>query len=127
MTQDEILELEAYCIEKGISKKEGLKQYNVTDWNYYSSKRKLGLSKPPVQSSFTSKDTGSFIPIIFQNEAVGANKSKSRSRRETELARGNVLTIELRTSIGTELRIQGQMNISMLREILNSSGGQKDV
>ncbi|MEF9987436.1 MAG: hypothetical protein RR735_10005, partial [Bacteroidales bacterium] len=107
------------------SKRKVLKQKNITCYNYYTSRQRLQLEGKLQESSLT----GSFIPVVFDSDNSKAEKKrKSRTRRETELAKGNVLTIEMRTSTGTELRIQGQMNISMLREILySSSGGDKNV
>ena len=125
MTKEEIVEFEIYCKENKVNKKEALKQRSITYWNYYTSKKRLNSE---AESPLT-KSSGSFIPVVFGGDGSKHEKrSKSRVRRETELAKGNVLTIEMRTSTGTELRIQGQMNISMLREILNaSSGGNKNV
>lgn len=121
MTKEEVLELEAYCISSGASKREALQHFNVTEWNYYNSKRKLGMSPPLRSSADKPESPGVFIPVILEKNSQLAAKPKRRARRENELAKGNVLTIEMRTSNGTELRIQGQMNISMLREILHSS------
>lgn len=125
MTKEEIVEFESYCKENKVNKKEALKQRGITYWNYYTSKKRLNTEGETSET----KSLGAFIPVVFGDDNTKLEKrSKSRVRRETELARGNVLTIEMRTSTGTELRIQGQMNISMLREILNSSsGGNKNV
>lgn len=121
MTREEIQEFNNYRKSTGSNLKAALKHYGITYHNYYKSRR---LLEEGSASTSAKEDLGTFIPVVFSKEATGIDKPKqnrSRNRRESELAKGNVLTIEMRTPTGTELRIQGQMNVSMLREILNSS------
>ena len=47
--------------------------------------------------------------------------TRTSKQKEFEMAKGNDLLIEMRTPGGVELRIQGQINVSMLREIIGVS------
>ena len=125
MTQKELLEFNAFRAAAKITLKEALKQRDLTYWEYYKAKKQM-MAELPENSK---DDSGAFIPVVFSDSHNSKmTKSKTRSRRETELAKGNILTIEMRMSTGPELRIQGQMNISMLREILITTSGEvKDV
>ena len=125
MTKEELQEFNSYREASNLNLKDALKQQGVTYWSYYKARRQTVDSS----AGTTENIPGAFIPVVFSEQKNSKIvKPGRRSRRETELAKGNILTIEMRTPTGTELRIQGQMNISMLREILiTTSGGSKDV
>ena len=63
-------------------------------------------------------------PIDIPNNTLSASTSRRSKRKEEQLAQGNVLTIEMRTGNGTELRIQGQINVALIKEIISSAGGK---
>ncbi len=132
MTREDILEIDTHCAKRGISRAAYLRELGLSQNAYYNARRRyLGdfkeLSNDLMAegSSTNQPQAGSFLPIQFTRDTPPATPKRTRSRRkqEQELANGNTLLIEMRTPSGTELRIQGQINIKMLKEIIHASGG----
>ncbi len=134
MTREDILEIDRHCAKRGISRVAYLRELGLSQNAYYNTRRRyLGDFKEPSVdliaegSSTDQRQAGSFLPIQFsranQSSTAPRKRTRSQRKREQELANGNTLLIEMRTPSGTELRIQGQINIKMLKEIIHASGG----
>ena len=134
MTREDILEIDSHCATSGISRAAYLRELGQSQNAYYNARRRYfgGFKEPSNDliaecSSIDLPQAGSFLPIQFShaNQSTTAPRKRTRSqrKREQELANGNTLLIEMRTPSGTELRIQGQINIKMLKEIIHASGG----
>lgn len=137
LTRDEILNIDAHCRDNGVSRAAYLRELGNSQNEYYNSRRRLlGSVNEKVRGDIVATDgqtpidgsgdcTGGFLPIQFTRDTPPATPKRTRSKRkqEQELANGNTLLIEMRTPSGTELRIQGQINIKMLKEIIHASGG----
>lgn len=54
----------SYCQEKGISYKEGYKEFGVTQWVFYSAKRKYMSEEKSSLCGIFRKIT-SFVSVIF--------------------------------------------------------------
>ena len=125
MTKEEILQLDNYCQLHNIRKVDRLKELGITYYNYNKS-RKLyfnAYGSEIIQSNFIAI-TPHMAPIDIPNNTLSASMSRRSKRKEEQLAQGNVLTIEMRTGNGTELRIQGQINVALIKEIISSAGGK---
>ncbi len=137
LTRDEILNIDAHCRDNGVSRSTYLRELGRSSNEYYNSRRRLfGEDKSKTSTdAFAAQEqalvennagnSGGFLPIQFTRDTQPATHKRTRSQRkqEQELANGNTLLIEMRTPSGTELRIQGQINIKMLKEIIHASGG----
>ena len=137
LTRDEILNIDAHCRDNGVSRSAYLRELGCSSNEYYNSRRRLfggDKSRTPTdalaaQAQILTEDyagnSEGFLPIQFTRDTPPATRKRTRSqrKREQELANGNTLLIEMRTPSGTELRIQGQINIKMLKEIIHASGG----
>ncbi|MFR9546553.1 MAG: hypothetical protein SNJ29_13395 [Rikenellaceae bacterium] len=138
LTRDEILNIDAHCRDNGVSRSAYLRELGRSSNEYYNSRRRLfggDKGKTPAEAYVTQQEqmlvedsaenSGGFLPIQFTRNTPPATPKRTRSKRkqEQELANGNTLLIEMRTPSGTELRIQGQINIKMLKEIIHASGG----
>ena len=128
MTEQEIRDIDAYCAEYSVSKDERLKELCINRNQFYYFRRKYNLGTTSDLSANNPADiSGSFIPVKFPGFSP-PKPTRSSRKKDYEMAQGNTLTIEMRTPSGTELRIQGQINIKMLREIIQSSStGGTDV
>ena len=116
MSKEELLAIDNYCITNNVSKKSRLRELGISKHSYYHFRQKYF---PVSDEIMSSSDVGSFIPLNFHSKS--SNPTRSSRQKEFEMTKGNALTIEMRTPRGVELRIQGQINVSMLREIIQSS------
>ena len=130
LTKDEIQNIDVHCRDNNISRAAYLREIGVSQNVYYSSRRRwfgdaVTEEACAIESENISSTNGGFVPIEFNRtpKAAISKRSRSQNKREQELAKGNTLLIEMRTPSGTELRIQGQINIKMLKEIIHASGG----
>ncbi len=123
MTKDEILTLYSYCQTHGIRKVDRLKELGISYYNYNKSRKQY------FKADGTEISEGNFIaitpqmsPINLPNNRSTPSTQRRNRKKEDQLAQGNILTIEMRTNNGTELRIQGQINVALLKEIISSAG-----
>ena len=134
MTREDILEIDSHCAKSGISRAAYLRELGQSQNAYYNARRRhfrdfkdRSTDHLAEGSSTDQPPSGSFLPIQFshvdQSTPAPKKRTCSQRKREQELANGNTLLIEMRTPSGTELRIQGQINIKMLKEIIHASGG----
>ena len=127
MTIDEVLEIDAHCKERKVSRAAHLRELGLSQNLYYNARRRYFDANKDrhhdpkaTEISSVQQQSGSFLPIQFSQKS---KRSRSQRKQDQQLANGNTLLIEMRTSSGTELRIQGQINIKMLKEIIHASGG----
>ena len=117
MTKEEVASIVAYCAENNVSQKKRLKELGISDWQFYSSKRKYA----PKQEG---DNAGEFLQLIpggtFLPDPI--KPARSRSSRQKEADRGAVsVSIELRTPNGTVMRISGDLTGRELRDIIEAS------
>ena len=117
MTKEKVAELVAYCEENKISYKQRLAELGISEWSFYSAKRRYA----PKQEG---DDVGEFLQLtsgegFFPNPIKPA---RSRSVKQKEAERSLVaVNIELRTPTGTMMRISGNLTGRELQDIIRAS------
>jgi len=119
MTKEEVASIVAWCSEKKVSQKQRLAELGISEWQFYSSKRRYA----PKQEG---ENAGEFLQLVpggsFLPDPI--KPSRSRSSRQKEAERGAVsVSIELRTPGGTVMRISGDLTGRELRDIIEASSG----
>lgn len=121
VTREEILSIDRYCAEHKITHDAYFEAHSeIPRWAYYRYKNRY--RKEDEQSL---APTG-FVQLTPGGEFVSGAMSPARSGAKSKAsAQGcqqeSYLTIELRTSSGTAMRIQGSMTASHLHEIISAS------
>lgn len=103
MTREEVAEIIMYCKEHKVTHKSRLAELNIPVWGFYESKSRYAEEQ---SSGNTSKgdfielsQSGTFIPVLsFTGQSGGKPKGESSS---------GFKSIEIRTSKGDAIRIQG--------------------
>lgn len=119
MTKEEVAGIVAWCSENKVSQKQRLAELGISEWQFYSAKRKYA----PKQEG---DNAGEFLQLVpggsFLPDPI--KPSRSRSSRQKEAERGAVsVSIELRTPGGTMMRISGDLTGRELRDIIEASSG----
>ena len=115
MTREEIAAIDRECEEQHISQQEYLEKHGIAKHQYYRWKRK-----------YREEDEQSLVPAGFvpmmpgSAPTVPAQKSKSKQHK-LQQDQESFLTVEIRTSCGSAMRIQGNMTAAHLREIISAS------
>ena len=117
MTRDEIAAIERDCKEQHITQQEYLEIHGIARHQYYRWKRK-----------YRDEDEQSLVPAGFvplMPESVSAHQpvpaQRSRVKQQKPQDQESFLTVEIRTSCGSAMRIQGNMTAAHLREIISAS------
>ena len=135
MSREDILEIDAHCRDNGVTRAAYLREIGVTQNIYYSSRRRwfgcdVVAQIGTLTESIDADSTGAFLPIECSHAQKSAapkptpsNRSHPPRNQDQELTNVNTLLIEMRTPSGAELGIQGKINITMLKEIIQAWGG----
>ena len=116
MTREEIAAIDKECAEQHISQQEYLESHGITKHQYYRWKRR-----------YREEDEQSLVPAGFVPMMPGmapaqqAPGRKGRGKQQKIQDRESFLTVEIRTSCGSAVRIQGNMTAAHLREIISAS------
>jgi len=114
ITREQIEEIQAESREKGVSVKQTLQEKGIPASQYFWWKRKYVLESTPE----------GFLPIAGGNLPVGMSVAMgaalSRGRRKATPSDENWMSVELRTSCGADVRIQGGITPAMMYTILKS-------
>lgn len=122
MLREEILSIEQYCAEHNVSHKQRLAELDIPFWRFYKAKQRYR------KQDESGSDAG-FVQLVpggsFQPAAMPAPRTagKSKSSVDKTAVEESYLSVELRTSSGTAMRIMGNMTPTHLREIIQASGG----
>lgn len=117
MTKEEVAGIVAYCTENNISQKQRLAELGISEWQFYSSKRKYAPKRGGDNAGkfLQLAPGGAFLPDPIK-------PARSRSVRQKEADRGAVsVSVELRTPGGTVMRISGDLTGRELRDIIEAS------
>ena len=115
MTREEIAAIDRECEEQHISQQEYLEKHGIARHQYYRWKRR-----------YREEDAQSLVPAGFvpmmpgPAPTVPAQKSKGKQQK-LQQEQESFLTVEIRTSCGSAMRIQGNMTAAHLREIISAS------
>lgn len=113
LTEDQILEVEQYCSLHQISKKQRLDELSINPNEYYRLKRKM-ISQSNDLSS------GKFLQMTPSGNFTLSTQSPLTKRKKSVDPGTQVsfLTIEVRNERGSAMRIQGDLSVDQLREIM---------
>lgn len=122
MSREEILSIEQYCSAHNVTHKQRLAELNIPFWKFYRAKQRYR------NQDEAGKD-GGFVQLVpggpFQPAAMPAPRTSGRSRSGNSIkveACESYLSVEMRTSSGTAMRIMGNMTPGHLREIIQAVG-----
>ncbi|MCM1177636.1 MAG: hypothetical protein NC335_07815 [Bacteroides sp.] len=121
MTREEILSLEEYCAEHGLSHKKRLEELGIPFWNFYRARQKY--RKADGQEAYP----GQFIllsPVRHVPQTMPPARTAVKPATPTEEKSGSYLTIELQTRTGTAMRIQGVLTPAHLSELIAAGNVQ---
>lgn len=117
LTRKEIAEIVQYCKENGVSYKSRLKEIGISEWRFYESKRKY------AEAQASERESGEFLQLVRGNdsfpEPVLTNRKAGRGRKP--VYESGPMSIEMRTQTGTVLRIQGNLDATMIQAIIQAS------
>ena len=116
MTREEIAAIDRECEEQHISQQAYLESHGIARHQYYRWKRR-----------YREEDEQSLIPAGFvpmmpgpvQAQSVPVQRSKGGKQQKSPDPE-SFLTVEIRTSCGSAMRIQGAMTTAHLREIISA-------
>ena len=112
VSKEQVIEIERYCDEHGIARKRRIDELGLSRAAYYYTRGLL--SEEELQG-------GQFIPIISSAGLMPAvSMPVGRSRRKHASVQTELMTIEVRTSSGAEMRLSGNFSTEMLRTILGN-------
>ena len=117
LTREEIAEIVQYCKEHGVSYKSRLKEIGITEWQFYESKRRY------AEAQASERAAGEFLQLVRGNDSFPEPVLTSRKTgkvRESGCGSGP-MSIELRTQTGTVLRIQSNLDATMIQAIIQAS------
>lgn len=117
LTRKEIAEIVQYCKENGVTYKSRLKEIGISEWRFYESKRKY------AEAQASERESGEFLQLVRGNdsfpEPVLTNRKAGRGRKP--VYESGPMSIEMRTQTGTVLRIQGNLDATMIQAIIQAS------
>ena len=116
LTREEIETIEKECAEKHISQQEYLDSHGIARHQFYRWKRRY------KEENEQSLVPAGFVPMMPGGEvAQCAPLPKGRGKQTRTQDQESFLTVEIRTSCGSAMRIQGNMTAAHLREIISAS------
>ena len=120
LTREQVLEIQSYCAEHGISQKARLEELNINLSQFYRCQQKY--RREDAQST----ETGAFVQLspggAFVSPMMPPAKTPGKAKGKTSPVDNaeSFLTVEIRTSAGTMMRIQGSMTAAHLHEIITA-------
>ena len=108
MTREEVLEIDRYCQEHKMPYNRRLEELNIPFWNFYKAKRKYRLQDEAAANEGGAP--GAFVQLSpdgpFISQAMPpARSSRTAKPKTADMPAESYLTVELRTSSGTAIRI----------------------
>lgn len=123
LSKEEVSDVISYCQEHGCTYKERLQELGIPEWKFYDSKYKYAIQerKDSGKGRFLQLKPGldgSLAPFLsFDSPKTG----RKADRPGSSPAPASMLSVELQTSTGTMMRIQGDMTPEHLAAIIQSS------
>jgi len=117
MTREEIAAIDRECEEQHISQHDYLESHGIAKHQYYRWKRRYREENEQslVPAGFVPMMPG---PVPAQSIPAQKNRGKQQKLQQDQ---ETFLTVEIRTSCGSAMRIQGNMTAAHLREIILAS------
>ena len=121
LTREQVLEVQSYCAEHRISQKARLEELNINVSQFYRWQQKYRQ-----EDEQSSSDPGAFVQLCpggeFVSPMMPPAKTPGKAKGKTSPVDNaeSFLTVEIRTSAGTMMRIQGSMTAAHLHEIITA-------
>ena len=121
LTREQVLEVQSYCAEHRISQKARLEELNINVSQFYRWQQKYRQ-----EDEQSSSDPGAFVQLCpggeFVSPMMPPAKTPGKAKGKTSPVDNaeSFLTVEIRTSAGTMMRIQGSMTAAHLHEIISA-------
>lgn len=117
LTREQILEIDQYCQDHKMTLTHYLDEHKIARHQYFVWKRKYRHEDEQSSAcgSFVQLHSGGSFISPMMSPAKTSGKSKSFND-----AQESYLTVDIRTSSGTAMRIQGNMTPALLREIISA-------
>lgn len=120
LSKAEVANILTYCRENNVSHKSRLEELGIPEWRFYESKRRYASESPSDDSTeefLQLSSSSDFVPIpSFSSKVI-------KKQKKTHPSESKMLNIELKTSSGTMMRIQGELDRSFLQSIILAAGG----
>ena len=117
LTREGIAEIVQYCKEHRVSYKSRLKEIGIPEWRFYESKRRY------AEAQASERESGEFLQLVRGNdsfpEPVLTNRKAGKGRKSGY--ESIPMSIEMRTQTGAVLRIQGNLDATMIQAIIQAS------
>ena len=104
------------CEKRHISQQEYLDSHGIAKHQYYRWKRRY---REEDEQSLVPAGFVPMMPGAVPAQSAPAQKSKGKQQKLQD--QESFLTVEIRTSCGSAMRIQGNMTAAHLREIISAS------
>lgn len=116
MTREEVAEIIMYCKEHKVTYKSRLAELNIPVWRFYESKSRYAEEQ---SSGNTAK--GAFIELGQSGTFIPVPSFAGQSgRKPKEEPSSGFKSIEIRTSKGDAIRIQGELSPQELYSIIQA-------
>lgn len=109
VSKQQVIEVERYCDEHGITRAQRIEELGLSRPSYYYTRGLL--SEEEIRG-------GQFVPIMSDSYSTSKSTPKSKKRNAALLT--EPMTIEVRTPSGVEMRLIGNVSVEMLRTILGN-------
>ncbi len=121
LTRTDILELEHYCKEHGVTRTQRLEECGIKRSTYYRNKRQYRNADRQLAEN---SEVGEFIelpsqPGIMQPSFIPPKETHKNTDVKSPQD-GSYLVIEIQTENGVSMRIQGSMTPSHIKELMSS-------
>lgn len=120
LSKAEVANILTYCRENKVSCKSRIVELGIPEWRFYESKRRYAseLTSDGLTEEFLQLSPSSgFVPMSsFSSKVI-------KKQKKTHPSESRMLNIELKTSSGTMMRIQGELDRSFLQSIILAAGG----
>lgn len=111
VTKEQVIEVERYCDEHGITRKQRISELGLCSASYYYTKRLL---------SDEELHGGQFLPVLSGCGDISPASGAGRRTGKYTPASPEPMTIEIRTPSGAEMRLTGSFSSEMLRTIMGN-------
>ena len=120
MTREEILSIEEYCAAHKVSHRKRLEELDIPFWQFYKAKKKYRTDdeQDSLPGEFIQLSSGRFVPQVMPPARTPGKSGKASKLVEEKNA--SCLTIEVQTSTGMAIRIQGVITPAHLRELISA-------
>lgn len=115
MTREEVAEIIMYCKEHKVTYKSRLAELNIPVWKFYDSKSRYAEEQ---SSGNTSK--GDFIELGQSGTFIPVPSFTGQNGRKPKGESSGFKSIEIRTSKGDAIRIQGELSAQELYSIIQA-------